>query len=220
MSDKDPGEGTDSQTFLWIAGFGGDQGVRPMPPNTIAWLSPGIAVAPPSGGLPGDTAEAGGINHIQVTVSNGGGIAAISAFVEAFVSIPSTAFTPQTSEYAGYAFINVQPYSATVADIAWTPSATMLGHRCIVARVSLFLDNYADGTWFDVWGDRHVAQHNITVLDPGPAHRAFGFIAVNPTAEAAVFTLRARGFTDKESEFLMRCGWSASMPRRRFLSAS
>ncbi|TDN87740.1 hypothetical protein [Microbacterium sp. BK668] len=168
----------DAVTRLYIRTNAADNGTEPLPAILTFWTSPDIQIVKPGGGVGGEAVPLQ-LNHIKVTVTNGGGIPAIDAYVDAWVADPSTGISPATAFLVGGDYVTVQAYSTANVLLPWTPQATDAGHRCVVARVSLIapFDSYVDGTVFDVVGDRHVAQRNIQVLEVAPGERmSFRFL--------------------------------------------
>lgn len=186
--DKPPFDG---QTRLYIRTHPADDGTEPLPSTLPSYVSPDITVRRP-GGLPGSEAVAGTVNQVEVIVTNGGGIDAVDAYVDAFVADPSTAFTPTTATPIGGGFLTIPGYSTAMHAFPWTPTVT--GHRCLLARVRLILppDSYSNGSIFDVIGDRHVAQRNIHVVALAPLQKtlSFGFHLVNPLERAREFVVQ------------------------------
>jgi hypothetical protein len=96
--------------------------------------------------------------------------------------------------------------------LQWTPSAIDAGHRWVLARASLLIppDTYANGTIFDVVGDRHVGQRNIHVLAMGAQkNMLFPFLVTNGLWEQGEFTVFARELRERrEIEPVLRAlGW-------------
>jgi len=170
-----PDKPFDAVTRLYIRTHPADDGSEPFTASPNFWESPDVLIVQP-GGAVGGVAVPLELNHVRVVVTNGGGIPAVDAYVDAFVANPSTGFTPVTAEAIPGDWVTVQAYSTAVVDLPWTPRATDSGHRCIIARVSLVVpfDSYTDPTVFDVVGDRHVAQRNISVLEV-PAGKSMSF---------------------------------------------
>lgn len=172
-------------TRLYIRTNPADDGSVPLPGGLQFWTSPDIAIVKP-GGIVGGEAVPMQPNQVRITVWNGGGIPAVDAYVDAFVADPSTVITPATATPIGGANITIQGYSSTTVDLPWTPDAADAGHRCILARVSLIAppDTYTNPAVFDVVGDRHVAQRNISVLSvPAGRTTTFRFLMQPLSAE-------------------------------------
>jgi len=185
----------DGVTRLYIRTHPADDGNVPLPAALPQWQSPDILIHQPGGAI-GFEAIANQVNQVQVIVTNGGGIIAVDAFVDVFFADPSTAFTPATATLIGGDYLTIPGYSTQSIMLPWTPTSADAGHRCLVARVALYipLDAYVDGTIFDVRGDRHVAQRNINVLALAANQRSirFGFAIVNPFQEGMAMRLAAR----------------------------
>lgn len=181
-------------TFLYIRDHPADDGSVPLPAGLPHWLSPDITVIRP-GGARGDEAVVGQVNQVEVIVTNDCGVAAMDVFVDAFVADPGTAFTPATATLVGGGFLTVPSYGTAAIAFPWVPGAAQAGHRCLLARASLLIppDTYADGTIFDVRGDRHVAQRNISVVALAAAENdlKFAFAIVNPFLEPMAVLVRA-----------------------------
>lgn len=188
----------EGRTCLYIRTHPHDDGSEPLRTGVRHWKSPDIVIIQPSGTRSGE-AIAGRENQVEVAVTNGGGIDAVDAYVDAFFADPSTGFTPATATPIAGGFLTIPGYSRRQIHLPWTPSASDAGHRCILARVALFpLDTYADGTVFDVKGDRHVAQRNIHVVSMAKEakmiHFAFGI--TNTENEVMEVTIRPREIRD------------------------
>jgi hypothetical protein len=188
------------RTYLVIRYGAGDTGARPLPSGAVPWASPDITIIKPDG-TQGDEAVVGLVNAIAVTVWNRGGVDAIGVYVDAFISAPTTGFTPATALPVGGNFVDVQGYSNATISLPWTPDPTVIGHCCVVARANLTIptDTYLDGNIFDVWGDRHVAQHNIFVIDlAGRSNVTFPFVIPNITLKQGEFVIAARELREKD----------------------
>jgi hypothetical protein len=155
----------EGRTYLYIRTHPLDDGTEPLPAGLPCWISPDIVIVKPDGTRGGE-AVAGYVNQVEVTVTNDGGVQATDAYVEAFFANPATAITPASATAIGAGLLTTPGYTRAAIQFPWTPSAADAGHRCLIARVSLVLppDSYRDPTVFDVVGDRHVAQRNISVL--------------------------------------------------------
>ncbi len=192
------GKEFDGKTFLYIKTHALDNGTEPLPAGLESWLSPDIVVIKPDGTRGGE-AVAGDINQVEVTVTNDGGIDAVDAYVEAFVANPSVGFTPATSTLVGAGFLTIPGYSRQAISFSWMPPPSEAGHRCLAARVNLTIppDGYYDGTVFDVRGDRHVAQRNISVIPLGTMPMMlFSFRVINPKGAKQRYALQVRQVTD------------------------
>jgi hypothetical protein len=187
------------RTYLVIRYGAGDTGTRPLSGGAVPWASPDITIIKPDA-TQGDEAVVGLINTVAVTVHNRGGVDAIGVYVDAFISAPTTGFTPATAFPVGGNFLDVPGYSNATIALPWTPDLTVVGHCCVVARANLTIppDTYLDGSIFDVWGDRHVAQHNIFVVDlAGQSSITFPFLIPNPALTPGEFVIAARELREK-----------------------
>jgi hypothetical protein len=188
------------RTYLVIRYGAGDSGARPLPSGEVPWASPDITIVKPDG-TQGAEAVVGLVNTVAVTVWNRGGVDAIGVYVDAFISAPTTGFTPATALPVGGNFLDVPGYSNATIPLPWTPDPTVMGHCCVVARANLTIppDTYLDGSIFDVWGDRHVAQHNIFVVDlAGQSSVTFPFLIPNLTLKEGEFVIAARELREKD----------------------
>ncbi len=156
----------DGRTRLFIRTHPADDGSEPLSPGLAFWTSPDVVIVKPGGAVGGEAIPLQ-VNKVRVTVTNGGGIPAVDAWVDAWVADPSTLITPATATLIGAGPITIQANMQETIDLPWTPTSGDTGHRCIIARVSLIIpsDTYNDPTVFDVIGDRHIAQRNIQVLE-------------------------------------------------------
>ena len=191
--DHRDGKDFEGRTYLYIRTHPADMGDEPLPGGLPGWISPDITIIKPDGAR-GTEAVTGQVNQVEVIVRNLGGITATDAYLEVYVADPSTAFTPTTATPIGSTFITVPGYSAATVALPWTPLASEAGHRCLLARVCLTIppDCYVNSTIFDVIGDRHVAQRNISVvaLAQNMQRLSFGFLITNPFGEAAEFRIQ------------------------------
>lgn len=212
MPDGNSGKPRDGEfegrTYLYIRTHPADDGSEPLPAAHHHWVSPDITIIQP-GGARGGEAVAGVTNHVEVVVTNAGGIEAVDAFVDVFFADPSTGITPATATLIGSGYITIPAYNVQAVSFPWIPSATDAGHRCLVARVALYLppDMYVDGTIFDVRNDRHGAQRNISVVAMEDAeYMSFSFAVVNPLTEPMQMRLLAREARDEGELNVIREG--------------
>jgi len=175
---------------------------------------PNITIIKP-GGARGTEAVANQQNQVEVVVTNAGGIEAVDAFVDAFFADPSTAFTPATATSIGADYLTIPAYSMRTITFPWTPTTADGGHRCLLARVALYIppDAYANSAIFDVRGDRHVAQRNINIVSLGDTDSLnFSFAMVNPFPEPMQMRLVAQEIRDaKGLEYVRQnlgCGFA------------
>jgi hypothetical protein len=189
-----PGE-FDKQTMLYIRRYPADLGLGPVPAGEPSWVSPDIAIIR-ADGTRGSEGAVGEADKVEVVVTNGGGIDARDAQVDAFLADPCTGFTPATAKLVGSCFVTVPNHNCQAVTFPWTPEPDDAGHRCMLARVGLMVpfDSYTDPTVFDVINDRHVAQRNVTVLKMETDSVSFAFLVVNPMRKEkeSAFVLNAR----------------------------
>jgi len=187
-------------TRLYIRDHINDNGDVPLPAALQHWYSPDIVIIQPNGTRGGE-AIAGQLNQVEIRVTNDCGIPANDALVDAFFCTPSTGFTPATTIPIGADYLTIDGYSSAVIRIPWVPDPDHAGHACILARVSLLFppDTYADGTIFDVRGDRHIAQRNISIVALMQAQQfIFPFTIVNTALEPAVLFVVAQELRGRE----------------------
>jgi hypothetical protein len=214
-SKADPGHDHDydAETFLYIRRSVNDHGFSPLVGHT--YLSPDIRIKDLSGNdieYPETLVQ----YHLEVTVTNDGGIDAFKPYVEAFVITPSLGFHPDDAFWVGGNWIDIVPnHNSATTQFPWKPtaedaspdSAWGAGHRCLAARVcgTNPPDSYIDMSIFDVRNDRHVAQRNIWVIEGGKnLLHSFRYVIHNPlVGRAAQFIIKAVEVkTEKEIEVI------------------
>jgi hypothetical protein len=205
-------------TYLYIRTNLADTGAEPLASGLAWWQSPDIVIVQPGGARGGD-AVANAENHVEVTVTNAGGIIANDAFVDVFFGDPSTVMTPATTSILGGTYVTVPAIGTATVSFSWTPTAMDAGHRCLIARVSLVIppDTYADPATFNVPGDRHVAQRNIHVLAMAAAMKSmsFSFRVANPDEDrVGNFLLEATEVTGKEGALQVAWTVGCEVPLR------
>lgn len=205
MNGQGEGDGYFGSTYLYIRTHPQDDGAEPLPTNLDCWLSPDIGIQASANAF-SDQAVQGIANQVNVRVTNGGGIAAVSAYVDFFVSDPATAFNPTVSSPVSGQFVNVNPYSVTIASFSWTPLPTQVGHRCLLARVALYPgDAYRSTITFEPREDRHVAQRNISIVTLGGTNKIdFAFRIVNPLERMGKHTITVQELRSKRQLATMR----------------
>ncbi|MGF0320691.1 hypothetical protein [Nocardia fluminea] len=177
--------------WLLIGAFADDLGIRPLPANTRAYLSPDMKAVSSDGG----PLTAGVPAQVSARVWNLGAFKAIQTRVDFYWGNPATALTPNQLHHLGAAFVTVNPLSSMVVACpkVWTPTYINGGHECLIARASCPPFDPATSALIDPWSSRHVGQHNVWVVEPGAESRAFEIQAGNPLGQAAdmEFTVRA-----------------------------
>lgn len=211
---KDRDRPFDGQTFLYIRTHTADTGAEPLPSGLQHWHSPDIVIEKPGGALGGE-AVADSENQVHVNVTNAGGVDAVDAFIDVFFANPSTGFTPATASLIGSGYLTIPGYSARQITFPWTPNGADAGHRCLFARVALYIppDTYADPSVFDVRGDRHVAQRNIHVVAlMRMRSMRFAFNVVNPLPRRLRTRLVAQEVRGEDAQQALRgalgCGFA------------
>ena len=206
--DRPKGDGFDAITYLYIRTHPQDTGAEPLPAGLSRWVSPDIAVVHASG-VADTRATVGELVNVRVTVTNGGGVQAVGALVDVFLSEPATSFTPALAQPLGTQGVTVQGSGTADASFAWVPTPTNAGHRCLAARVALYIppDLYVDPNVFDSRGDRHVAVRNIHVIGGVQKRRAetFGFRIAQPAkGRPGRYQVRVREVAGAKQEALLR----------------
>jgi hypothetical protein len=191
----------EGRTYLYIRDHPLDTGAEPLPANLPCWGSPDVTIIRPDG-TRGLEAIASQLNKVEVTVTNDGGLIAGNAYVDVFFADPTTIIIPATATLIGGGYLTIYGYSRQTISFPWIPPPSEVGHRCLLARVSLIIpsDTYRNGLIFDVAGDRHVTQRNINVMMLGPSgtRSKFVFHVVNIAAQATTVRAVAQEIRDPE----------------------
>lgn len=219
MQDQSPNDRFLGRTYLYLRDHPLDNGSEPLPAMFPFWVSPDIAIIQPDG-TRGLQAVAGQDNIVEVRVHNAGGIDADDAYVDLFFSDPTTAFTPATATFIGGTYLSVPGYANAGVSFMWTPPPGFTGHGCLLSRVSLIIppDTYANPDVFDVPGDRHVTQRNITVRSVSQAgiRDQFSFNIANPTPQPMEAQVSVKEITSPQEQEILRaclgCGFAAFSP--------
>lgn len=166
--------------FLLIRTGLGDRGTRPLSTDYVFWESPDIWVSPqdpsnPAPEIPA-TYEASPIsgvpNNIYAHVWNLGLAPLVGINVSFYVFDPSFLFQTDKANLIGVARVDLPPRSSTSCHKLvrcpnpWIPDGTK-AHQCIVVRISGVGDSINSKDSWDPRTDRHVAQHNVTVVTAG-----------------------------------------------------
>lgn len=165
--------------YLLVRSVLGDRGDRPI--NVPFWESPDIWTAPgdpaTSPAVPpthGGTAVVGQPNTIYAHVWNLGFAPLAGVCVEFYVFDPSLGIDGAHAgppigvarcELAGRGMQG--SHQLVKCPKAWVPVLENGGHECIVVRVSGIGDPVGNNPW-SPWLNRHVAQRNVAVVEPGP----------------------------------------------------
>lgn len=195
------GDGHDKAPFLYmrslIPDFNDldttfdDQGLRPFQPGQIAYLSPAIKIFNQQGVSVLNLSS--GQNHdVKIEVKNRGDLPTPNAYLELYWSYPTTCFTLSNSFPIGNAIVNVQGNSSSVASIPWIPQDSgsfFKIHKCLLARVQSFIPQDmqqvpSDLNILSAWGDRHVAQKNIHIINSAQPIIDFGFLIGSSNSNA------------------------------------
>lgn len=169
--------------FLLIRSYPGDRGIRPMAyPPTVAWESPDIllneSTAPPGQPQPFDRAKlvttpvAGAKYRVYVHVWNladapAYGVSVCVWWVDPGFFGPGQVHFPM--HLIGQAMVPALPgrsrgrecHQLVEIPTPWEVVNNNDGHECLLAVAECFTDRST--SHFDVWHDRHVGQHNLTI---------------------------------------------------------
>lgn len=168
--EEPPYQGT---TFLFIRGFDGDTGARPIPAGQVFWVSPDVELFDSNGvRVPTSTIRAGEAYSIEVVVNNAGDRDCYSCAVEIFLTNPALGFQVSTAKVLGNQLISVPRMSTGTARFPFTATADMLGHRCLFARVASFITNDLPSDWSGLHAnvDRHLGQQNLDIVQQGTTY--------------------------------------------------
>lgn len=156
-------------TYLYIRAFEGDNGSRPISPDTVFWLSPDIKLFDASGEVISTTISANNTYHVKVTVRNDGDHDCNSCMVDLYIDDPSIGFCMAASKLIGIQTVSVNGHSQTVVDFQFTATNDMSGHKCLFARAYCLVTNDfpEDFANFKTFEDRHIGQHNLTIIKQG-----------------------------------------------------
>jgi hypothetical protein len=187
------------KVFLLCRTIAGDSGARPLPPTLVYWESPDIWVEGPAGAP--DQAKAGVQNTVKVHVWNLGLTDCYNATVDLFWCNPG-AVNAASAHPIGSQTVELVSGQHKVLSFTWTPVRENDGHECLVAQVyDLFQDPVA--VPFAPLLDRHVAQHNVTVLPAkGQKKAPLHFFVPNLSKQAADLTLEVERLADSAVKVL------------------
>lgn len=165
-----PYQGT---TFLFIRGFEGDTGDRPIPAGQVFWVSPDVELFDAGGvRVPTSTIRAGEAYTIEVVVTNSGDRDCHSCSVELFLTNPALGFQVATATVLGTQLAFVPRMSTAAVRFAFTATTEMVGHRCLFARVASFITNDLPSDWSGLNAnlDRHLGQQNLDIVQQGTTY--------------------------------------------------
>lgn len=166
-----------------------------IPDGDPWWASPNVWCVPGEDpeGDPGDPV-AGQPCYSWARVSNRGRTAAHDATVRFYWANPSVGFDRTTATPIGTAFVSLD--GGATADVLcltpWVPEYVNEGHVCVLAEAFHDpADPLPSSASFDVPGDRHVAQRNLTVVaaDERTTMFALPLEVHNPARVARPFTV-------------------------------
>lgn len=140
------------------------------------WTSPDIWVRNiQDGGTTPQNPIYNQVNYIYVRVGNLGYLSADTIIVKAYWADPAGGIPwPTDWNYIGESqVLNLADNSQTIATpIAWTPTGTAIGHRCLLVRLECSQDMMTEEG--NVKQENNIAQKNITIdsLPAGPPSEA------------------------------------------------
>lgn len=168
--EEPPYQGT---TFLFIRGFDGDTGERPIPAGQVFWISPDVELFDATGvRVPTSTIRAGEAYTIEVVVTNAGDRDCNSCAVELFLTNPALGFQVATATVLGNQLVSVARLATSTVRFPFTATADMVGHRCLFARVASFITNDLPSDWSGLNAnlDRHLGQQNLDIVQQGTTY--------------------------------------------------
>ncbi len=175
-SDGNDRPGQKMLPFLLVRSFTGDNGTRPMAPNTVFWESPDIwtAVGDPST-TPAIPPDHGGVlpvgkpNTVYAHVWNLGRAPLTGVVVMFYWVNPALAIDGSHANLIGMTRIDLGPRNSPLCHQLvkcpkpWVPTMENGGHECLIVKVWGFGDAVAATQW-SPWLDRHVGQRNVAVV--------------------------------------------------------
>ncbi len=167
------------KTFLYIASYEGDVGIRPVPSGTTVWNSPNIELYNSSGELiPTNELAKGQKHRIEVKVHNDGDMTCNSCIVELFICNPSLGFNRPSATQIGIQSVNVLGHDEALVNFDFIPDEEDVGHRCLFARAYSYVtvDMPDSAETFFPRTDRHIGQQNCNIISQG---NEFEFNIVN-----------------------------------------
>jgi len=156
-------------TFLFIQAIPGDRGSRPLPADTVFWNSPHVELYSGTSLIATNQVQEGRSYTVEVTVSNDGDLQAPSCSVDLFLCNPSLGFSTVASTLLGVQHADVPPHGTAKVVFTFTATAAQVGHRCLFARAYSVSteDMPTSASAFDVMGDRHIGQQNLSIVEQG-----------------------------------------------------
>jgi len=188
--DREPGY--NGATFLFVRAYEGDQGIRPVPANTVFWLSPDVELYDAAGICIATSEIKDGASYtVQVVVTNGGDLDCNVCQVELYLDDPSIGFGPAASKLVGASTTAVGHGSSATVVFPFIAGPSAVGHRCLFARVSSFVTNDLPSDWaaFNACADRHLGQQNLNIVPQGQAFEFWIQLAENRRDKTLVLTL-------------------------------
>lgn len=157
-------------TYLYIRAFDGDNGSRPVPDETVFWMSPDIQIYDPNGVQILTSELKANVEHtIKVIVQNDGDHDCNSCTVDLFFDDPSVGFSVTASEALGILLGPVSNHSTAGFEFRFTPTGEMIGHKCIFARAYSIINNDYPADLINLYAaaDRHIGQRNLNIMAQG-----------------------------------------------------
>lgn len=175
-----------------------DRGARAIPNGEVFWVSPYIWVESSD---PWGNAVADEENFIHVRIFNLGKAPSIPTRVDFYWGDPSLGLGPGKMNYIGTEWPQLDPHRGTRVrcNTPWVPTFLNGGHECLMVQcIGPVLENLQGALIEPPYPlqpqiDRHVGQHNITVLHAKVQARLnFGVDVYNPFPLAAATRIMVR----------------------------
>ncbi|HEX2340290.1 MAG TPA: hypothetical protein VHI98_07415 [Vicinamibacterales bacterium] len=135
---------------------------RPIPDNTVFWVSPDIWVESSD---PLGNAVVGEQNIVHARVLNLGKALARPTRVDFYWADPSLGLGPGQMNFIGSDTVFVDYHRSKDVRVPWTPLVT--GHHCLVVNTTAEINDPIEMS-FHPRLDRHVGQRNIGVVHAAP----------------------------------------------------
>lgn len=189
-------------------------------PNLPPWLNPNVFLQQ----TPDDPSPTRPVINqpifILCSVRNSGTQPTTGATIKFFICNPATVPTPSMCQLVGQSFVDLDAGETkeVLCLSPWKP--TTVGHFCIVCEISAPDDPSpftSDGPWNIL--DRHVAQHNVNVLEPPLKRAHLASILVAGLPHQPFSTVVVRRASNKEFEATLKIFEGGSLVRRNVTAA-
>jgi hypothetical protein len=143
-----------------------DAGLRPLPANTVFWVSPDIWVESSD---PFGQPVAGENNYVHARVFNLGKAPAYPTRVQFYWGDPSLGLDAANMHPIGTEWPYIPAHGSLDVRCSkpWVPRVVNGGHECLIVNSSNPMRDPITNP-FQAWLDRHVGQRNVMVL-PAPS---------------------------------------------------